>query len=54
MSIITWWILFIVFGIFSIDGVIRYFHPRGITRYQAILMVVSIVITAISAGVLWG
>jgi hypothetical protein len=54
MSVITWWILFVVFGIFSIDGLIRYFHPRGTTRYQVVLMVVSIIIAAVSAGMIWG
>jgi len=53
MSIITWWILFIIFGLLALHSLIKYFWA-GITRYHTILMVVSIIIAAVSAGTIWG
>jgi len=53
MSIITWWVLFIIFGVLALNSLIRYFRT-GVTRYEAILMVLAIIITAVAAGVIWG
>jgi hypothetical protein len=51
--IISAWVMLIFFGFISINGMLK-FLISSLNWFHAILWFVSIVITALSAGVIWG
>lgn len=51
--IIVAWILLIAFGTFSLSSLLSVIST-GISIGHAMLMFVAIVVTALSAGVIWG
>ncbi|MCC3687455.1 hypothetical protein [Bacillus cereus] len=52
--IITAWILLVCFGAFALNGFFKFFFGSGMNSFHAISWFVSIVISALSAGVIWG
>lgn len=50
--IVTAWILFIVFGLISLASLADGFRDKDTSRI--ILIFIVIIITALSAGVIWG
>ncbi|MDX6046706.1 MULTISPECIES: hypothetical protein [Bacillus cereus group] len=52
--IITAWILLICFGVFALNGFFKFFFGSGMNSFHAISWFISIVISALSAGVIWG
>jgi hypothetical protein len=53
--IVTTWILFAFFGIFTIHGMLRfYFGKNNLKWFHAIMWFISAIITALAAGVIWG
>jgi hypothetical protein len=52
--IITAWVLLIMFGLISVLTLWQVIWGSGISICHTILWVLSIIITAISAGVIWG
>lgn len=51
--LITSWVLLVCFGAFAINGFINFFFG-SLNWFHAIFWFVSIIVTAISAGVIWG
>lgn len=52
---VTAWILYIFFGLISLNGLFKFFFSRyGLGTFHAVIWMVSIIITALSAGVIWG
>lgn len=53
--IVTAWILFVFFGVFSLWTTIQYFFGRKtLGLFHAMMWFFSAIVTAISAGVIWG
>lgn len=52
--LITAWILFIFFGLFSLRTMLGYMIGDSLSWFHALFWLVSIIITAISAGIIWG
>ena len=50
---ITAWVLLIGFGVFAINGFLKFFFG-SLNWLHSILWMVSIIISALSAGVIWG
>ena len=50
---ITMWILFVFFGLMSIEGIICLFNPIRSDKISLIKLMVHIIITAICAGYLF-
>lgn len=52
---VTAWILYIFFGLISLNGLLQFFFSKyGLGIFHAVIWIVSIIITALSAGVIWG
>lgn len=51
--IITYWILLIFFGIFALNGTFKFYFGDGMSTTQGILWFISVIITAITAGLLF-
>ena len=52
--IITAWILLIMFGFIAAINTIKYVFGGGLYKSEVVLWVVSIIIVAVAAGVIWG
>jgi len=51
--VLTAWILFLFFGFFTLHGLINFLFS-GLNDAQVVVFFLSVFITAVSAGVIWG
>jgi len=52
--IITAWIMLIAFGAFAVNGFLKFAGGTGLIPIHLVMWFVSIIIFALSAGVIWG
>lgn len=52
--IIIAWVLLIMFGLFALHGWLKFFVAGGLNIIHSILWFISIIIAALSAGIIWG
>lgn len=50
---ITAWILLAFFGVMSLHGLLKFFNS-GLTRFHAGFWAFSVIVSALSAGYIWG
>lgn len=51
--VITYWILLIFFGLFTLNGAFKFYFGDGMNTTHGILWFISAIITAIMAGILF-
>jgi hypothetical protein len=51
--IIMAWICLVFFGVFAITSIVKYFRVF-LNKFHALMMFISVIIVALSAGIIWG
>jgi hypothetical protein len=53
MTVVAW-VLFVSFGLFALNGFLKFFSGSSLNWFHGVMWFLSIFITAFSAGVIWG
>lgn len=51
---ITAWVLLVCFGLFAFQGLVKFFFGGSLNKFHAIMWFIAIIISSISAGIIWG
>jgi hypothetical protein len=52
--VIAAWVGLVLFGLFALISFIKMFFPPGLTALHGVTMLISFIVVAVCAGIIWG